>query len=154
MARSKTPERYHPVDLKYGRLEVTLLINRIMKDGKKSKAQAILYKAFDLVEKSTNRNPIEILEEAIENIRPEVEVISKRYGGANFQVPVSVRPKRKEQLWMRWLIKAAKSRPENTMWERLGNELIVAAKGEGNAVKMRKGVYKSAESHKAYAHLR
>ncbi|MEM9737830.1 MAG: 30S ribosomal protein S7 [Bacteroidota bacterium] len=154
MARSKTPKRFYAPDSKYGSKKITRLINYIMQDGKKATAEKITYQAFDLIQDKEVRDPIEVLEEAIEHITPHVEVRARRVGGANLQIPIPVRLERKEQLWMRWLIQAAKARPERTMEQRLAYELIAASKGEGNAVKKRKNMHKSAESHKAYSHLK
>lgn len=154
MARAKTPKRYFVPDFKYQSIKVTRLINYVMEDGKKKVATRIVYDAFDLIEEREKKNPLEILEEAILEITPKVEVKSRRVGGANLQIPVEVRSDRQEQLWMRWLTVAAKERNEKTMSQRLAYEILAAAKGEGNAVKRKKNTHKSAESHKAYSHLK
>ena len=153
MARSKTPKRFYAPDMKYGSLQVTRLMNYIMYDGKKSTATNIVYKAFSIIE-AKEGEPLEVLEKAVEHIKPQVEVRSKRVGGANLQIPIPVRLARQEQLWMRWLIQAARDRNEKTMAERFAYEIIAASKGEGNAVKRRKNVHKAADSHKAYSHLK
>ena len=153
MARSKTPKRFYAPDIRYSSVQVTRLMNYIMCDGKKSTAMSILYKAFDIIQEKEG-DPLEVLAKAVEYIKPQIEVRSKRVGGANLQIPTQVRPARQEQLWMRWLIQAAQNRSEKTMAEKFAYEVIAASKGEGNAVKRRRGSDKAADSHKAYSHLK
>lgn len=133
---------------------VTRLINRIMIDGKKGKAQTILYKAFDLVRERTGQDPMEVFEQALKNVTPVLEVKARRVGGANYQVPVEVRPDRRISLGLRWLVNYARLRGEKTMEERLANEIIDAANNTGAAVKKREDTHKMAEANKAFAHYR
>ncbi len=133
---------------------VTKLINTIMIDGKKGIAQKILYEAFDLVKEKTNQDPNEVFEKAMENIKPALEVKSRRVGGANYQVPVEVRPDRARALALRWLVQYAKSRGGHSMAENLANEIIDASNGVGAAVKKREDTHRMAEANKAFAHYR
>lgn len=133
---------------------VTKLINQIMKDGKKGTAQKILYQAFDIVKTTTNREPIDVFMEALENIRPSLEVKSKRVGGSNYQVPMEVNDDRAQALTLRWLVNYAKTRNGKGMAENLANEIMDAAKGVGGAVKKREDTHKMAEANKAFAHYR
>ena len=133
---------------------VTRLINSIMKDGKKGIAQTILYDAFNLISEKTGREPMEVFEEAIENIMPVLEVKARRVGGANYQVPIEVRPERRVTLGLRWLVQYSRSRNEKTMQERLANEIIDAAGNSGASVKKREDTHKMAEANKAFAHYR
>lgn len=133
---------------------VTRLINRIMIDGKKSKAQNILYRAFDIVKERTGQDPMEVFEQALKNIMPVLEVKARRVGGANYQVPVEVKPDRRTTLGLRWLVQYARTRGEKTMEERLAAEMIDAANNTGAAVKKREDVHRMAEANKAFAHYR
>ena len=133
---------------------VSRLINNIMQDGKKGTAQTILYNAFDIIAEKTGREPMEVFEEAIENIRPVLEVKARRIGGANYQVPVEVRPERRITLGLRWLVQYSRSRGEKTMEQRLANEIIDAANNTGASVKKREDTHKMAEANKAFAHYR
>ena len=133
---------------------VSRLINNIMQDGKKGTAQTILYNAFDLIAEKTGREPMEVFEEAIENIMPVLEVKARRIGGANYQVPVEVRPERRIPLGLRWLVQYSRSRGEKTMEQRLANEIIDAANNTGASVKKREDTHKMAEANKAFAHYR
>ena len=130
------------------------LINNIMQDGKKGTAQTILYNAFDIIAEKTGREPMEVFEEAIENIMPVLEVKARRIGGANYQVPVEVRPERRITLGLRWLVQYSRSRGEKTMEQRLANEIIDAANNTGASVKKREDTHKMAEANKAFAHYR
>ncbi|WP_106745994.1 30S ribosomal protein S7 [Yoonia maritima] len=141
-------------DAKFGDIILTKFMNNLMIDGKKSVAERIVYNAFDRVEDKLKKAPVEVFHEALENIKPSVEVRSRRVGGATYQVPVEVRPERREALAIRWLIKAAKSRNENTMEERLSGELIDAVNGRGTAVKKREDTHKMADANKAFSHYR
>jgi small subunit ribosomal protein S7 len=125
-----------------------------MIDGKKAVAERIVYNAFDRVEAKIKRAPVEVFHEALENIQPSVEVRSRRVGGATYQVPVEVRPERRVALAIRWLIKAARSRNENTMEERLAGELMDAVQSRGTAVKRREDTHKMADANKAFSHYR
>ncbi len=133
---------------------VTKLINTIMNDGKKGVAQRILYEAFDIIKEKTNQEPNEVFEKAMENIKPALEVKSRRVGGANYQVPVEVRPDRARALALRWLVQYAKTRGGHSMAENLANEIIDAANGVGSAVKKREDTHRMAEANKAFAHYR
>ncbi|MFQ7341648.1 MAG: 30S ribosomal protein S7 [Turicibacter sp.] len=133
---------------------VSRLINNIMQDGKKGTAQTILYNAFDIIAEKTGREPMEVFEEAIENIMPVLEVKARRIGGANYQVPVEVRHERRITLGLRWLVQYSRSRGEKTMEQRLANEIIDAANNTGASVKKREDTHKMAEANKAFAHYR
>ncbi|MFA6800880.1 MAG: 30S ribosomal protein S7 [Acholeplasmataceae bacterium] len=133
---------------------VTRIVNTIMVDGKKGTAQSILYGAFNSVKEVTGREPIEVFNEALNNIMPVLEVRSRRIGGQNYQVPVEVRASRKQTLGLRWLINYARLRNEKTMEERLAKEIMDAANGTGAAVKKREDVHRMAEANKAFAHYR
>ena len=133
---------------------VTKLINQLMYGGKKGIAQKIVYQAFDLVKERSKKDPMEIFEKAMSNITPSLEVKSRRVGGANYQVPMEVRPDRGEALGRRWLVQYARARNEKTMSERLANELMEAANKTGLAVKKKEDVHKMAEANKAFAHYR
>ena len=133
---------------------VAKLINTIMLDGKKGIAQTILYEAFDIVKEKTGRDPLEVCNESIDNIRPSVEVKSRRVGGANYQVPQEVTPARAEALALRWLVKYSRARGGRGMADNLANEIMDAANGTGAAVKKREDTHRMAEANKAYAHYR
>ena len=136
----------------YNSVMVTRLVNSVMLDGKKGVAQQIIYGAFEIVAKTTGRDAIEVYEQALENIMPQVEVRSRRVGGANYQVPVEVRQARRYTLGLRWLTLYARLRHEKTMEERLAKEIIDAANGLGAAVKKREDTHRMAEANKAFAH--
>ena len=136
----------------YNSQVVTRLINNIMLDGKKGVAQQILYGAFERIEKQTGRPALDVFNEALANITPQLEVRARRIGGANYQVPVEVRPDRKMTLSLRWLTQYSRLRREKTMEERLANEIIDASNGIGNSVKKRDDTHRMAESNKAFAH--
>ncbi|SDN59328.1 SSU ribosomal protein S7P [Fictibacillus solisalsi] len=133
---------------------VTRLINKIMIDGKRGVAQTILYNAFDIIRERTNSEPMEVFEQALKNIMPVLEVRARRVGGANYQVPVEVRPERRTTLGLRWLTNYARLRGEKTMEERLANEIMDAANNAGASVKKREDMHKMAEANKAFAHYR
>ena len=141
-------------DAKYGDLVLTKFMNNLMLDGKKSIAERIVYGALERVERKVKRVPIELFHEALENIKPSVEVRSRRVGGATYQVPVEVRPERREALAIRWLITASRKRNENTMEERLAGELMDAVQSRGSAVKKREDTHKMADANKAFSHYR
>lgn len=152
--KGSIPKRDVLPDPIYNSKLVTRLINNIMLDGKKGVAQGILYGAFKRIEEKTNKNPLEVFEAALENIMPILEVRSRRIGGANYQVPVEVRPERKITLGLRWLTQYARLRNEKTMEERLANEIIDASNNIGASVKKREDTHKMAEANKAFAHYR
>ena len=133
---------------------VTKLINSLMKDGKKGIAQTILYDAFDMVKEKTSQEPMEVFEKALSNIKPALEVKSRRVGGANYQVPIEVKANRSQALAMRWLVQYARLRGGHSMAENLANEIIDASNGVGAAVKKREDTHKMAEANKAFAHYR
>jgi small subunit ribosomal protein S7 len=133
---------------------VTRLINRLMLDGKRGVAQNLLYNAFNIVQERTGRNPMEVFEEALKNIMPVLEVKARRVGGANYQVPIEVKPERRTTLGLRWLVNYARNRGEKTMEQRLANEIMDAANNTGSAVKKREDTHKMAEANKAFAHYR
>ena len=141
-------------DPKFGDRVLSKFMNNLMIDGKKSIAEGIVYGAFERVEGKLKRAPVEVFHEALENIKPSVEVRSRRVGGATYQVPVEVRPERREALAIRWMIGAARKRNENTMVERLAGELMDAINSRGTAVKKREDTHKMAEANKAFAHFR
>ena len=138
----------------YNSKMITKLINGIMQDGKKGTAQKILYKALDIVKEKTKKDPIEVLNQAFENIKPALEIKSRRIGGSNYSVPMEVREDRANALTLRWLIQYAKSRNGKGMAEKLAAEIIDASNGVGGAVKKREDTHKMAEANKAYAHYR
>ena len=133
---------------------VTRLINNIMYDGKKGVAQKIVYGAFDIVQNKTGRDPLEVFEEAMENVMPVLETKTRRVGGANYQVPMEVRPERRQTLGLRWISKYSRLRSEKTMKERLAGEILDAINGAGGAAKKRDDTHKMAEANKAFAHFR
>jgi len=141
-------------DPKYSEAVVTQFINGLMRRGKKSIAERILYDAFDLIEKDSQRPGLEVFKKAIDNVRPILEVKSRRVGGATYQVPVEVRSSRRLALAIRWIISFAKARKEHSMAEKLAAELIAAAKKEGSSVKKREDTHRMAEANKAFAHFR
>ena len=133
---------------------VTKLINRIMLDGKKGVAEKILYEAFDIIKEKTGQEPVSVFEKALENIKPQLEVKSKRVGGSNYQVPVEVSETRSQTLGLRWLVNYARLRGGHTMADNLADEIIDASNGTGNAVKKREDTHRMAEANKAFAHYR
>ncbi|MCM2475608.1 30S ribosomal protein S7 [Agrobacterium sp. a22-2] len=152
--RHKAEKREINPDPKFGDLVVTKFMNAIMLHGKKSVAETIVYGAFDSVQAKTKQEPITIFHQALENIAPHVEVRSRRVGGATYQVPVDVRPERRQALAIRWLITAARKRNETTMVDRLSGELMDAANNRGSAVKKREDTHKMADANRAFSHYR
>jgi small subunit ribosomal protein S7 len=152
--RREVPKRNILPDPKFGSQEVSKFVNVLMTGGKKSTAESILYGALDQVEQKSGKNPLEVFTTAINNLRPVVEVKSRRVGGANYQVPVEVRPVRRTALAMRWLRDAARKRGEKSMGLRLAAELVEAAEGRGAAMKKREEVHRMAEANKAFSHFR
>jgi small subunit ribosomal protein S7 len=140
-------------DIKYSSLLVSKLINYIMQEGKKAIAMKVVYDAFDIASKKMDKPPLEIFDKAMENVTPQMELRSRRIGGANYQVPVEVRPERKNALALRWIISAARSQKGKPMREKLAEELINAANNTGNAVKKKLDVHRRAEANKAFAHF-
>lgn len=152
--KGNIPKREVLPDPVYGSVVVAKLINSIMLDGKKGTAQAIVYDAFDKVKESTGEEPLEVFEKAINNIMPILEVKARRVGGANYQVPVEVRPERRQTLGLRWLTKYTRARGEKTMADRLAKELMDAANNTGASVKKKEDTHKMADANKAFAHYR
>ena len=154
MRRAPAEVRKLDPDPVYQSVLVTQVINKVLLKGKKGAARRIVYTAMDIVEQRTGADPLPTLKRAIDNVRPTLEVRSRRVGGSNYQVPVEVRPRRAQTLAVRWLVEFARKRRERTMAERLANEILDAANRTGSAVKRREDVHKMAESNKAFAHYR
>ena len=152
--RRKIPKRELLPDPKYNSSLVTKFINNLMRKGKRSVAESILYNAIDYIEERTGQNGLEVFQKAVDNVKPFVEVKSRRVGGATYQVPVEIRQNRRLALSIRWLISFAKARPEKTMAERLSMELEAASKTQGASIKKREDTHKMAEANKAFAHYR
>ena len=152
--RGNVPKREVLPDPMYRSVLVTKLINSVMLDGKKGVAQKVVYGAFDIVKEKTDKDPVEVFTAALENIMPSLEVKARRVGGATYQVPIEVRPERRQTLGLRWLTTYARARSEKTMKERLAGELMDAANNTGAAVKRREDMHKNAEANKAFAHFR
>ncbi len=151
--RREVPKRDILPDPKFGNVEVSKFVNTIMKSGKKSVAERIVYGAFDQIVSKTGKDPLEVFGLALGNIKPLVEVKSRRVGGANYQVPVEVRPSRRMALAMRWLRESARKRSEKSMGQRLAAEMLEASESRGGAVKRRDEVHRMAEANKAFAHF-
>ena len=154
MRKRRAVKRDVLADPMYNSKLVTKLINTIMIDGKKGVAQTILYNAFDMIKEKTGKDPMEVFEAAMENIKPVLEVKSRRVGGANYQVPIEVRADRAQALGLRWLVQYARLRGGHSMAENLANEIIDASEGTGAAVKKREDTHRMAEANKAFAHYR
>ena len=155
MPRRRSPEKRKVIpDPKFQDVIVAKFMNHIMKDGKKSVAEKIVYGAFNIVDKDNKADPVEVFKKALDEVGPVVEVKSRRVGGATYQVPVEVRPSRRQALAMRWLVDAARKRNEKSMDQRLAGELSDAAVGKGAAVKKKEDVHKMAEANKAFSHFR
>ena len=152
--RGNVPKREILPDPIYGSVLVTKLVNSIMLDGKKGVAQKVVYGAFQIVEEKTGKSGLEAFQTAMENIMPAVEVKTRRVGGANYQVPIEVRPERRQTLGLRWLTNYSRARSEKTMKERLAGELMDACNNTGTAVKKREDTHKMAEANKAFSHFR
>jgi small subunit ribosomal protein S7 len=152
--RREVPKREILPDPKFGNVELSKFMNVIMESGKKAVAERIIYGALDQVEKKANKDPLEVFLTALNNVKPMVEVKSRRVGGANYQVPVEVRPIRRVALAMRWLKESARKRGEKSMAQRLANELLEASEGRGGAMKKRDEVHRMAEANKAFSHFR
>ncbi len=154
MRRRKAPVRTVFPDPKYNSVVVMKFINNLMQGGKKSLSIKIFYKALDKIKEITGEDGFKVFEKAIENVKPKLEVRPRRVGGATYQVPVEVRSRRQLSLAIKWLIKAAKERPEKTMMGKLAKEFIDASKNEGKAIKIRENTHKMAEANRAFAHFR
>jgi small subunit ribosomal protein S7 len=155
MSRRYRPEKREIVpDLRYNSRHVTMFVNRLMYDGKKSVAQSLIYDSFDMIEERVGRQGVEVFEQALQNVMPSIEVRPRRVGGATYQVPVPVDSYRQISLAMRWLLSAARNRGGQTMSEKLANEFIDAANNQGAAVKKRDDTHRMAEANRAFSHFR
>ncbi len=155
MARRRiAKERKVRGDSLYNSEVLSKLINKLMNDGKKSKAEAVCYECFDIIRKREKKNPMEVFLKALENVKPVLEVRSRRVGGATYQIPTEVRPKRKEALALRWIVHFARQKKGKPMKEKLAGEIIMASRGEGLAVKKREDTRRMAEANRAFAHYR
>jgi small subunit ribosomal protein S7 len=152
--RQRAVKRETPPDPQYGSTTVSKFINSLMLDGKKSTAERIFYDAMQVIEEKTGQPAINVFKQAVNNVKPVIEVKSRRVGGATYQVPVEVRPERRNALALKWLITYARSRGDKTMSDRLANELMAAARNEGNAIKKKDDTHRMAEANKAFAHYR
>lgn len=152
--RSRATVRETPPDARYNNVTVTKLINKVMLDGKKSKAEKIVYGALDAIESQEGTPPLTVMQQAVRNATPQLQVKSRRIGGATYQVPVEIRPERSLTLAIRWLVASARARQGKTMIEKLTGELIDASKGQGVTVKKRDDTHKMAEANRAFAHYR
>ena len=152
--KGNVPVREVLPDPLYNDVKVTKLINNIMLDGKKGVAQKICYDAFEIIKTRTGKEPLEVFTQALENVMPVLEVKARRVGGANYQVPIEVRPARRQTLGLRWLVATAKKRSERTMKERLAGELIDASNNAGGAFKKKEDIHKMADANRAFAHYR
>ena len=152
--RREVPKREVLPDPKFGSVEITKFVNVIMLDGKKGVAQKVVYGAFDIIKEKTEKDPLDVFTTALENIMPSLEVKARRVGGATYQVPIEVRPERRQTLGLRWLTNYSRARGERTMAERLAGELMDAANNTGASVKKREEMHKQAEANKAFAHFR
>lgn len=153
MRRKKIYKKHYTPDVKYNRIDVGRLINYVMRNGKKSIAEKIVYTAFDKINKETKEDPLKVFEKAVENAAPLLEVRSKRVGGANYQVPYEVKPDRRFVLAIRWIIEAARSRKGKPMAQKLAEEILAAYRGEGAAVKKKQDTHRMAEANRAFAHF-
>jgi small subunit ribosomal protein S7 len=152
--RHRAEKREIQPDPKFGNAVVTKFMNSVMYEGKKSVAETIVYGALEIIEGKTKQNPIQVFQQALDNVMPSIEVRSRRVGGATYQVPVEVRPDRRQALGIRWIIIAARERNEKTMTERLSAELLDASNNRGNAVKKREDTHRMAEANRAFSHYR
>ena len=152
--RGNVPKREILPDPMYGSVLVTKLVNSIMLDGKKGVAQKVVYGAFDIIKEKTDKEPLEVFTEAMENIMPSLEVKARRVGGATYQVPMEIRPERRQTLALRWIVDFSRTRGEKTMAERLAAELLDASANTGNAVRRKEEMHRMAEANKAFAHYR
>jgi small subunit ribosomal protein S7 len=152
--RKKAEKRPVPPDPRFDSQTVSKFINRLMEEGKKSTAEGIFYQSMDLIEQRTGQPGVQVFKQALSNVKPVVEVKSRRVGGATYQVPVEVRPDRRAALAMRWIVAFTRDRSERSMAERLAGELVAASKGEGSSVKKKEDTHRMAEANRAFAHYR
>ncbi len=153
MRKKRVYKKYYEPDIQFERIDLGRFVNYVMRDGKKSIAEKIVYGALDRIKEITKEDPIKVFEKALENTAPMLETKSRRVGGANYQVPIEVRPDRKFMLSVRWIIESARSRKGKAMAEKLADELLAASKNEGNAVKKKQDMHRMAESNRAFAHF-
>lgn len=153
MRKKRVYKKYHEPDVEHERIDVGRFINYVMRDGKKSTAEKVVYEAFRKIQEITKSDPIVVFEKALENASPLLEVISRRVGGANYQVPHEVRPERRFILAIRWIIGAARARRGKPMAEKLAEELVAASKNEGAAIKKKQDTHRMAEANRAFAHF-
>jgi len=153
MRKKRVYKKFHTPDVVHGRVELGRFINYVMKDGKKSTAEKLVYTAFDKVKEVTKEDPLVVFDRAMENVMPLLEVASKRVGGANYQVPREVRPERRFVLALRWIIGAARAKKGKGMADKLAEEIIAASKNEGSAIKKKLDMHRMAEANRAFAHF-
>jgi small subunit ribosomal protein S7 len=153
MRKKRIYKKFHQPDVVFGRVELGRFINYVMKDGKKSTAEKLVYSAFDKIKETTKEEPMVVFERALENTMPLLEVASKRVGGANYQVPREVRPERRFVLALRWIIGSARAKKGKGMADKLAEEIIAASKNEGNAIKKKLDMHRMAEANRAFAHF-
>ncbi|TSC89124.1 MAG: small subunit ribosomal protein S7 [Parcubacteria group bacterium Gr01-1014_3] len=153
MRKKQNYKREHKPDMIHGSIAIGRFINYLMEDGKKAVAEKIMYETFDLIKKNSKEDPKEVFDKAMANAAPAVEISTRRVGGANYQVPVEVRPERKFILAARWIIQAARTKKGKGMAEKLSEELTLAAKNEGNAIKKKQDTHRMAEANRAFAHF-
>jgi small subunit ribosomal protein S7 len=153
MRKKRVYKKFHQPDVVFGRVELGRFINYVMKDGKKSTAEKLVYSAFDKIKATTKEEPMVVFERALENTMPLLEVASKRVGGANYQVPREVRPERRFILALRWIIGAARAKKGKGMADKLAEEIIAASKNEGSAIKKKLDMHRMAEANRAFAHF-
>ena len=152
--RGSVPKRDVLPDALYGSKVITKFINQVMLDGKKGIAQGLVYEAFDIIKDKTGQDPMEVFNQAVANTMPMLEVKARRVGGSNYQVPIEIRPERRQTLAIRWLVASARKRGEKTMDQRIANELLDASNNTGGAVKKKEDMHRMAEANKAFAHFR
>jgi small subunit ribosomal protein S7 len=153
MRKKRVYKKFHEPDAKHERVDLGRFISCVMQDGKKTTAEKIVYAALDLVKKETKEEPLTVFERALENVKPQIEVVSRRVGGANYQVPQEVRPERRFTLAVRWIIAAARSGKGQPMAKKLAAELVAASKNEGAAIKKKQDMHRMAEANRAFAHF-
>ncbi len=153
MRKKRVYKKYHQPDVVHGRVEIGRFINYVMKDGKKSTAERLVYDAFDKIKETTKEDPLVVFDRALENTMPLLEVASKRVGGANYQVPREVRPERRFILALRWIIGSARAKKGKGMADKIADEIIAASKNEGNAIKKKLDMHRMAEANRAFAHF-
>ena len=154
MRRRRPPKREILPDPKFGSKLVTKFVNCMMLDGKKGVSETIFYKAMDILNQKTQKDPIEVFIQAMENVKPLVEVKSRRVGGATYQVPIEIRPERRQALAIRWIVNYSRGRSENTMWQRLAGELMDSFNNTGSSIKKKEDTHRMAEANRAFAHYK